>query len=321
MSKRTKILIIGAGGQIGVELCMALRKQYGEDNVLPTDLKEQHEQLESMGRYMQLNAMDGTRIAEIIDQEKITQVYLLAAVLSATGEKNPPLAWDINMGSLLNLLNIGKEKKLDKIYWPSSIAVFGPTTPKQNTPQRTIIEPKTMYGITKYAGENLCAYYNEKFDMDIRGLRYPGLISYKSPPGGGTTDYAIDIFHKALAGEHFECFLKQDTYLPMMYMDDAIRATISLMDAPKEKLSVKNSYNVAAFSFSPEEIAAEIKKHIPDFSISYAPDYRQSIAESWPQSIADIQARTDWDWHHEYDLSKTVEAMLTGIKSMSHVGA
>lgn len=311
-----KILLIGAGGQIGVELTEALQKKYGVANVLPTDLKEQHALLENMGRYMQLDAMDNEKIREIIISEEITQVYLLAAVLSATGEQHPQLAWHVNMDSLLGVLELGKELKISKIFWPSSIAVFGPTSPKHKTAQATIIEPSSMYGITKNAGENLCAYYNKKYDMDIRSIRYPGLISFKSPPGGGTTDYAIDIFHKSLAGETFNCFLSAETYLPMMYMDDAIRATIELMDAPKDALSIRRGYNVTAMSFSPQEIAAEIKKHIPNFQITYEPDYRQLIANDWPASIDDSTARADWGWKEKYDLQAMTEAMITGIKSM-----
>lgn len=313
-----KILLLGAGGQIGVELTEALRKKNGNEQVIPSDLKEEHPVLESMGRYESLNAMDFDKIKSLIQNEGITQVYHLAAVLSATGERNPQLAWDVNMGSLMGLLEIAKECKLNKIFWPSSIAVFGPTSPKQQTPQSTIIEPSSMYGITKNAGEHLCAYYNEKYDLDIRSIRYPGLISYKSPPGGGTTDYAIDIFYKALANETFTCFLKEDAYLPMMFMDDAIRATIELMEAPKESLSVKGGYNVTALSFSPAELAAEIRKHISDFKIDYAPDYRQEIANDWPASIDDSMARKDWGWQEEYNLSTLVMAMLEGIKSVQH---
>lgn len=316
---QAKVLLLGAGGQIGVELTEALRKKYGQDNVLPTDLKETHPLLESMGRYEQLDAMDFEKIRSIIEKEGINQVYHLAAVLSATGERNPLLAWDVNMASLIGLLEIGKDVKLEKIFWPSSIAVFGPSSPKHQTAQATIIEPASMYGITKHAGENLCAYYNKKYDMDIRSLRYPGLISYKSPPGGGTTDYAIDIFYKALEGETYSCFLREDAFLPMMFMDDAIRATIELMNAPKESLSIRRGYNVTALSFSPAEIAEEIKKHVPEFTIEYSPDYRQEIANDWPASIDDSVARKDWGWKEEFDLPALVTTMLAGIKSMANV--
>lgn len=315
---QAKILLLGAGGQIGVELTEALRKKYGQDNVLPTDLKETHLLLESMGRYEQLDAMDFDSIRSMIEKEGITQVYHLAAVLSATGERNPQLAWDINMASLIGLLEIGKDLKLEKIFWPSSIAVFGPSSPKHQTAQATIIEPASMYGITKNAGENLCAYYNKKYDMDIRSIRYPGLISYKSPPGGGTTDYAIDIFYKALAGETFSCFLREDAYLPMMFMDDAIRATLELMEAPKDSLTIRRGYNVTALSFSPVEIFEEIKKHFPDFTIEYNPDYRQDIANDWPASIDDSVAEKDWGWKEEFDLPKLVTTMIDGIKSVQN---
>jgi len=314
-----KILLLGAGGQIGVELTTALREKYGDENVLPTDLKSTHELLEKAGRYLQLDAMDKNGIGDLIQKEGFTQVYHLAAVLSATGEKNPKLAWDVNMESLLGVLELGRELKLTKIFWPSSIAVFGPSSPKHQTSQSTIIEPTSMYGITKNAGENLCAYYNDKYDMDVRSIRYPGLISYKSPPGGGTTDYAIDIFYKALAGEPYTCFLKKDAFLPMMFMDDAIRATLELMEADKKELTILRGYNVTALSFSPEEIAAEIEKRIPGFIIKYDPDYRQKIANDWPASIDDSTARNDWGWQEKFDLPTLVDAMIEGIKSMNHV--
>lgn len=310
-----KILIIGSGGQIGVELFSALQNAYSNEQVIASDLKEHHPVLESMGRYLSLDAIDMKSLAEIIDQEKISQIYLLAAVLSATGEKNPSLAWNVNMNSLMGLLNLAVEKKLHKIYWPSSIAVFGSTTPKINTEQRTIIEPETMYGITKYAGENLCAYYRKKFNLDVRGLRYPGLISYKNPPGGGTTDYAIDIFHQAIEQKKYNCFLAEDTYLPMMYMDDAIRATMEIMHCAQENIKEHGSYNISAMSFSPKEIADKIKKHIPEFSINYVPDYRQDIAAGWPKSIDDSAAQNDWQWKAQFDLEQTVITMLKGIRN------
>ncbi|HEY8387377.1 MAG TPA: NAD-dependent epimerase/dehydratase family protein, partial [Parasegetibacter sp.] len=245
----------------------------------------------------------------------ITQIYLLAAILSAAGEKNPNLAWSLNMQSLLNVLDIAKEEKLHKVYWPSSIAVFGPTSPKKDCPQQTIIEPTTVYGISKYAGEFWCNYYFQRFGVDVRSLRYPGLISYKSAPGGGTTDYAVEIYHEALAQNKYTSFLKEDTYLPMMYMPDAIRATIELMEAPMNRISVRTSYNVAAISFSPREIAASITKHIPDFEMAYQPDYRQQIADSWPQSIDDSVARNDWGWKPEFDLERMTEDMLANLKA------
>jgi nucleoside-diphosphate-sugar epimerase len=247
-------------------------------------------------------------------RQGITQIYLLAAILSATGEKNPALAWHLNMQSLLNVLDIAKEEGLTKVYWPSSIAVFGPTSPKEACPQHTIIEPITVYGISKYAGEFWCNYYYNKFGVDVRSLRYPGLLSYKSAPGGGTTDYAVEIFYEAVAENQYDCFLKEDTFLPMMYMPDAIRATIELMEAPKEKIRIRTSYNLAAVSFSPQQIAAEIKKHLPHFTITYKPDYRQAIADSWPQSIDDSVARSDWGWKPEYDLARMTADMLENLQ-------
>jgi nucleoside-diphosphate-sugar epimerase len=246
-------------------------------------------------------------------RQNITQVYLLAAMLSATGEKNPPLAWNLNMQSLLNVLDIAKEEKLHKVYWPSSIAVFGPTSPKLDCPQQTIIEPTTVYGISKYAGEFWCNYFFHRYGVDVRSLRYPGLISYKSSPGGGTTDYAIEIFHSAKEKGKYTSFLNEYTRLPMMYMPDAIRATIEMMEAPAEKIKVRTSYNISAMSFSPIEIATEIQKHIPSFKIDFKPDFRQTIAESWPQSIDDTHARNDWGWRHDYDLPRMTTDMLQNI--------
>src|SRR6476620_1121601 len=281
--KQEKILVIGASGQIGVELTLALRKIYGAQNVIASDLREQNPLLEGTGPYVSMDVMNKEMLHVQVIRQNVTQIYLLAAILSATGEKNPNLAWHLNMQGLLNVLDIAREEKLHKVYWPSSIAVFGPTSPKENCPQQTIIEPITVYGISKYAGEFWCNYFFNKFGVDVRSLRYPGLISYKSAPGGGTTDYAVEIFHEALEEKKYTCFLKEDTYLQMMYMPDANRATIELMEAPVAKISVRTSYNISGMSFSPKEIAAEIKKHIPDFSITYKPDYRQEIANSWPQ--------------------------------------
>lgn len=310
---KDRILIIGACGQIGVELTLALRKNYGRDNVIATDIRPAHPLLGD-GPYMQLNAMDEQALDMLIKREHITQVYLLAAVLSATGEQAPMRAWDINMKSLLQLLEIAVREKVKKIYWPSSIAIFGSSTPKQDTPQKTIVEPQTVYGISKYAGELWCQYYNQRYGLDVRGLRYPGLISWKSEPGGGTTDYAVEIYHEALKEGKYTCFLKEDTVLPMMYMDDAIRATIELMEAPAEKLKSRMSYNLAAMSFSPKEIAASIQKHIPDFKIDYEPDFRQQIAEGWPQSIDDSAAREDWGWKPQFDLDRMTAEMLKNLK-------
>jgi nucleoside-diphosphate-sugar epimerase len=287
---KDKILVIGASGQIGVELTLALRKIYGNSNVIASDLREQNPLLEGTGPYVSLDVMNKEMLHVQVIRQNITQIYLLAAILSATGEKNPNLAWHLNMQGLLNVLDIAREEQIQKVYWPSSIAVFGPTSPKVNCPQQTIIEPTTVYGISKYAGEFWCNYYFQRYGVDVRSLRYPGLISYKSAPGGGTTDYAVEIYLEALENKKYECFLKEDTYLPMMYMPDAIRATIELMEASAEKIGIRHSYNVAGMSFSPKEIAASIQQHIPEFSISYKPDYRQKIADSWPGSIDDSVA-------------------------------
>ena len=311
---KDKILVIGACGQIGVELTLALRKIYGNANVVASDLREENELLKGTGPYVSMDVMNKEMLHVQVIRQNITQIYLLAAILSATGEKNPNLAWSINMQSLLNVLDISKEENISKVYWPSSIAVFGPTSPKKLCPQQTIIEPITVYGISKYAGEFWCNYYHQRYGLDVRSIRYPGLISYKSAPGGGTTDYAVEIFHEALEEKKYECFLEKDTYLPMMYMPDAIKATIELMEAPAEKIKVRTSYNISGMSFSPKEIAAEIQKHIPPFTISYKPDYRQQIANSWPQSIDDTVAKTDWGWKADYDLQKMTADMFANLK-------
>jgi nucleoside-diphosphate-sugar epimerase len=311
---KDKILVIGASGQIGVELTLALRKIYGANNVIASDLREENELLHGTGPYVSIDVMNKEMLHVQVIRQNVTQIYLLAAILSATGEKNPGLAWHLNMQGLLNVLDIAREEKLKKVYWPSSIAVFGPTSPKRDCPQQTVIEPITVYGISKYAGEFWCNYYFHKYGVDVRSLRYPGLISYKSAPGGGTTDYAVEIYHEALSDKHYDCFLDKDTYLPMMYMPDAIRATIELMEAPKANINTRTSYNLSSMSFSPAEIATEIQKHIPDFTISYAPDYRQDIANSWPQSIDDSVARNDWGWKHEYDLEKMTKDMLENLQ-------
>lgn len=311
---KDKILVIGASGQIGVELTLALRNIYGGDNVIASDLKGESDLLRGSGPYVTLDVMNREMLHVLILEKQITQIYLLAAILSATGEKNPGLAWQLNMQGLLNVLEIGKQTNVRKIYWPSSIAVFGPTSPKQNCPQSTIIEPVTVYGISKHAGEAWCKYYHDHYNLDVRSLRYPGLISYKSAPGGGSTDYAVEIFYKAKKGESYTCFLEPNTYLPMMYMNDGIRATIELMEAPADKIKVRTSYNISAMSFSPEEIAAEIKKHLPQFTIRYEPDYRQKIAKGWPESIDDSEARKDWNWKAEFDLAKMTEDMLKNVK-------
>jgi nucleoside-diphosphate-sugar epimerase len=311
---KEKILVIGASGQIGVELTLALRKIYGNANVVASDLREQNPLLEGTGPYVSLDVMNKEMLHVQVIRQNITQIYLLAAILSATGEKNPNLAWHLNMQSLLHVLDIAKEEKLSKVYWPSSIAVFGPTSPKINCPQQTIIEPSTVYGISKYAGEFWCNYYHNRWGVDVRSLRYPGLISYKSAPGGGTTDYAVEIFNAAIENKQYTCFLNEATYLPMMYMPDAIKATIQLMEAPANKITIRTSYNVAGMSFSPKEIAAAIKKHIPSFSINYKEDYRQNIANSWPQSINDDVARADWGWQEDYNLEKMTADMLENLQ-------
>lgn len=311
---KDKILVIGACGQIGVELTLALRKIYGSANVVASDLREENELLKGTGPYVSMDVMNKEMLHVQVIRQNITQIYLLAAILSATGEKNPNLAWHLNMQSLLNVLDIAREEHLDKVYWPSSIAVFGPTSPKQLCPQQTIIEPTTVYGISKYAGEFWCNYYHQRYGVDVRSIRYPGLISYKSAPGGGTTDYAIEIYLEALAEKKYKCFLREDSYLPMMYMPDAIRATMELMHAPANKISVRTSYNISGMSFSPKEIAASIQKSIPDFQLTSEPDYRQAIADSWPQSIDDSVANQDWGWKPEYDLDKMTKDMLLNLE-------
>ena len=310
---KERILVIGACGQIGVELTLALRKIYGGANVVASDLREENDLLKGTGPYVSMDVMNKEMLHVQVIRQNFTQIYLLAAILSATGEKNPPLAWNLNMTGLLNVLDIAREEKIHKVYWPSSIAVFGPTSPKINCPQKTVIEPTTVYGISKFAGEFWCNYFNQRYGLDVRSLRYPGLISYKSAPGGGTTDYAVEIFHEALEEKHYNCFLKEDTYLPMMYMPDAIRATIELMEAPADRISVRTSYNISGMSFSPKEIAACVATHVPGFTIDYKPDYRQAIADSWPQSIDDSVAGRDWGWKPEFDLEKMTADMFNNL--------
>lgn len=309
---KDKILIIGAGGQIGLELTENLSKIYGNENVIPSDLKQ--DSVFKLNPYEQLDALDKDALFKIVKKHNITQVYHLVALLSATGEQNPMFAWKLNMESLFYVLDLAKEKHISKIYWPSSIAVFGPTTPSVNTPQYTVMEPSTIYGISKQAGERWCEWYFKKFGVDVRSIRYPGLIGWKSAPGGGTTDYAVHIFHEALKKKQYTCFLSENTALPMMHMEDAIRATIELMHAPNEKIKIRGSYNLSGLSFTPAEIANEIKKHIPDFKIDYQPDFRQAIADSWPKSINDSEAREQWGWKENYNLEKLVKNMLDNIK-------
>lgn len=306
------VLIIGSQGQIGLELTQELRKIYGNDRVIASDVKAPAE--ESNGPFEVLDVMDRNKVYEVFKKHNVKQVYLLAALLSATAEKNPRFAWDLNMEGLFNVLDAAKEGILKKVYWPSSIAVFGPTTPKQNTPQYTVMEPNTIYGISKQAGERYCEYYHQKHNVDVRSIRYPGLIGYKSAPGGGTTDYAVHIYHEALKNKTYECFLSESTELPMMYMPDALKATLSLMEAPAEQVKIRSSYNVAGMSFTPDQIAAEIRKHIPGFTITYKPDFRQAIADSWPQSINDTEAREHWGWKPDYDLAGMTSDMLENLK-------
>ena len=308
------ILILGACGQIGTELTYALRDKHGNDVIIASDIREGNEDLMKSGPFELLDATDYDALEDIIAYYEISEVYLMAAMLSATAEKFPMRAWNLNMNSLFNVLNLAKEKKIDKIFWPSSIAVFGPNTPDINTPQNTIMEPTTVYGISKQSGERWCNYYHNKFGVDVRSVRYPGLISWKTMPGGGTTDYAVEIFHRALSEGRYTCFLKEDTKLPMMFMDDAIRATIMLMESKTEKIRIRSSYNLAAMSFAPHEIAKSIQGIIPDFEITYAPDFRQDIANSWPSSIDDSKAQSDWGWQPEFNLEKTTEIMLKNLK-------
>jgi nucleoside-diphosphate-sugar epimerase len=308
-----KTLIIGAGGQIGTELTLALRKKWGVDQVIASDIKTEKPANLSEGPYVALDILNRDAVREFIINEKIETVYLLAALLSATAEKQPDFAWKLNMEGLFTILDLAKEGYLKQIFWPSSIAVFGPTTPRDHTPQFTVMEPSTVYGISKQAGERWCEYYNQRYQVDVRSLRYPGLISHKSPPGGGTTDYAVDIFYQAKKSGSYECFLSEDTALPMMFMDDAIRATIELMEAPREQLRIKSSYNLGGISFTPKEIAASIQEHMPEFTIRYAPDFRQAIADSWPKSIDDSYAQSDWNWKSEYNLSDLTREMLENI--------
>lgn len=313
MKKDNKILIIGANGQLGTELSTSLQEQYTYDQVITSDIQAPQQ---PRAHFETLNVLDKERLRQVVDKYQVSDVYLLAAILSARGEQNPGLTWQVNMDGLLNVLELAREGRISKVFWPSSIAVFGATTPKQDTPQETITSPTTMYGISKLAGERLCAYYAKKFGVDVRSIRYPGLVGYKALPGGGTTDFAVDIYHKALEGISYECFLQQDTTLPLMYMPDAVRGTIELMQADAERISVRSSYNLAGFSCSPSDMAAVIKTIIPDFSIRYEPDFRQQIADSWPNSIDDRQAREDWQWQPRYGLGAMSKDMLENLKRL-----
>ena len=311
---KKRILIIGACGQIGSELTSTLRKKYAAHKVIASDIREGDAAMMNSGPFEILDAMDYDAVQDIVIKHEITDVYLMAAMLSATAEKFPMRAWSLNMDSLFNVLNLAKDGKIEKVFWPSSIAVFGPTTPKIKTPQRTVMEPSTVYGISKQTGERWCEYYHNKHGVDVRSIRYPGLISYKTLPGGGTTDYAVDIYHKAVKHNKYISFLSAKTTLPMMFMDDAIKATISIMEAPEEQIKIRNSYNLAAMSFNPEEVAYSIQKEQSDFKISYDPDFRQDIADSWPQSIDDSEARKDWGWKHELELDEMTKIMLKNLR-------
>jgi nucleoside-diphosphate-sugar epimerase len=309
-----KILIIGACGQIGSELTYKLRAIYGDKNVIASDISYSNLDIVNSGIFEIVDAQDYAAVKVCVEKHHINTVYLMAAILSATGEKYPMKAWDLNMNSLFHVLNLAKAKFINKVFWPSSIAVYGPTTPKENTPQFTVMEPSTVYGITKQVGERWCQYYHEKYAVDVRSLRYPGIISWKTMPGGGTTDYAVEIYHKAITDKKYECFLKEDTKLPMMFMDDAIKATVDIMQADEKDVKIRSSYNLAAISFNPKEVAESIKKHIPDFNITYKPDYRQNIADSWPKSIDDSFARKDWNWNHEFSLQDITKEMLSQLR-------
>lgn len=310
---QTKILIIGACGQIGTELTAKLRSTYGVENVIASDIRKLENDVVNNGIFEVINALDYNQIEHLIEKYHITDVYLMAALLSATAEKNPAFAWDLNMNSLFHVLNLAKARKIEKIFWPSSIAVFGPTTPRHNTPQYTIMEPTTVYGISKQTGERWCEYYHHQYGVDVRSIRYPGLISWSTEAGGGTTDYAVDIYHKAITEGSFSCFLKEDSELPMMYMDDAIKATIQIMQADADAIKIRSSYNLAAMSFTPKQLAEEITTHYPEFTITYTPDFRQKIADSWPASIDDSAAREDWGWRNNFDLKSMTTEMFKNL--------
>ncbi|MFC2125816.1 NAD-dependent epimerase/dehydratase family protein [Bacteroidota bacterium] len=310
-----RILVTGSSGQLGSELITELAKIYGLDNIITADIhKPQNHDLEF--QFVNLDVINKNLLEDIVRKYNITQIYHLAAILSATGEKHPGLAWQVNIEGLMNVLDVSRHMNVKKVFWPSSIAIFGPNTPRIKTPQHTITDPNTVYGISKLTGERLIEYNYDHFGLDVRSLRYPGLIGYKSLPGGGTTDYAVEIFHKAILEERFSCFLKQNTSLPMMYMPDAVRATMEIMEANDERIKIRSSYNIAAISFSPEEIANSVKKYYPDFEMDYKPDFRQDIANSWPKSIDDTPARIDWEWQHEYDLDKMTDDMILHLKEM-----
>lgn len=309
-----RILVIGSSGQIGSELVLALRKLYGGENVFASDIKDPSIEVEKTGPFQKLDVLDFNNLLHFLVRHKITQVYNLAAVLSGNAEKIPLQAWDINMQALMNTLEAARQSDAKKLFWPSSIAIFGPTTPRFNTPQLTVMEPNTVYGISKLAGERWGEYYHNRYGIDFRSVRYPGLISYKTEPGGGTTDYAVEIFFEAIKKGQYECFLSEDTGLPMMFMDDAISNTIKLMESHSSKLSLRSGYNLAGISFTPKELAEAIRKYMPTFKITYKPDFRQAIADSWPASIDDSVARADWGVQTKYDLDKMTAIMLEKIR-------
>lgn len=309
-----KILVIGASGQIGSELTMTLRNSFGDNQVIAADINYKNKAIVDSGPFEIIDAKDFAAVKQCVESYKIDTIYLMAAMLSATAEKHPEKAWDLNMTSLFNILNLAKDGFVKKIFWPSSIAVFGPTTPKIDTPQHTICEPTTVYGISKFTGERWCEYYHKKYNVDVRSLRYPGIISYKTLPGGGTTDYAVEIYHKAITDGHYDCFLSKDTELPMMFMEDAIKATLKLMEADENNVCLRSSYNIAGFSITPDEIFKSIKARIPQFTINYNPDSRQQIADSWPCSINDSEAQKDWQWQSQYNIDDITEIMLAQLK-------
>lgn len=315
IAMNTTILVLGASGQIGTELTQKLREVYGETNVIASDIREGNAEMMASGPFEIIDATCKETILSVVQKYNVNQVYLLAAMLSAIAEKFSQKAWDLNMSSLLAVLDLAKEKHIQQVYWPSSIAVFGSSTPKNNTPQQTIMEPSTVYGISKISGEFWCNYYHQKYGVDVRSIRYPGIISWKTKPGGGTTDYAVDIYFKAIEDKKYECFLSENTRLPMMYMPDAVNATIQLMQEKSENIKIRTSYNLSAIDFTPKEIAAEIQKHLPDFQITYKPDFRQAIADSWPSSINDDHARKDWNWKHNFDLETMTKDILKNLKN------
>ncbi|MFY0645042.1 MAG: NAD-dependent epimerase/dehydratase family protein [Bacteroidia bacterium] len=313
-----KVLVIGSCGQVGTELVENLQKMYGPNQVIASDIRRSDNPIFEASSFEIMDVLDKDKIAEVFAKYQPTIVYHLAALLSATAEANPKLGWDLNMNGMFNIFDACLEYGVKRVFWPSSIAVFGPTSPKQNTPQTTILEPNTIYGISKLAGERYCEYYHNRYGLDVRSIRYPGLIGWKSMPGGGTTDYAVDIFHRALQDGSYECFLKEDTSLPMMHMEDAVRATIEVTNAQEDQIKIRSSYNISGCSFNPAELSTEIRKHLPDFEISYKIDHRQKIAESWPQSIDDQQAREDWNWSPKYNIEALVSNMLENLGSLKN---